>query len=320
MARARKSDLLLLALNQFVWGTGWSAIKYPQDQMGPVTLNLWTLGISVVALLPFVGREVSQAQRNQSETARRLTGRDYLDYFMMGVVGLTGMTLLYAWGTRRSLAASGALISMAVPVLTALVAVVVLAEKLTLSRVLSLAMALVGVLMISDVRWTQLDLLGSYLFGNLLLLAGAICNAIYVVYSKRLLSISSPLMLLFWSQFLGFLGTLPFVLVERFDLAAVAGYRWQTWLALVFLGSVYFALTMIVFYRILVRLDAGQIMVSNYLQPLFGVMMAAILLQERITLAMVTGGLLVVAGTFLATFEESWRMPGSAATRTKRGK
>ena len=142
------------------------------------------------------------------------------------------------------------------------------------------------------------------MFGNLLLAGGSLCNAIYVVYTKRLLGRSSPVLLLFWGQLLGVLGTLPFLCCEPFDLAAVAGYRWQTWLSLLFLGSIFYSLTMVVFFHILARLDAGQIMVSNYLQPLFGVGMAALLLHEKMTLPMVAGGLLVLGGTILATFDE----------------
>jgi drug/metabolite transporter (DMT)-like permease len=307
MSRARKTDLLLLAMNQFVWGAGWSAIKYPQGQMGPVALNVWILGISVVVLFPFVWRDLARNPLSHWGNSRKLAPRDWLDYAIMGFIGLGGMTLLYNWGAGRSLAANGALISMAVPILTAVIAVFVLSEKMTLARVVSLVIALAGVLIISDISWGQLDFSGGYLFGSVLLLLGTVCNAIYVVYSKRLLFIASPVVLLFWGQLMGFLISLPFLPVEGFDVRTVVDYTWQTWLALLFLGTVYFAFTMIVFYRILVRLDAGQIMVSNYLQPFFGVLMAAVLLGEKITTSMMLGGLLVLVGTTLATFEESWR-------------
>ena len=307
MAQARKSDLFLLAMNQLIWGVGWSAIKYPQSQMGPITLDFWTLGISVVVLYPFVRRELAAKPMGYWGNCRKLTARDYLDFSIMGFIGLTGMTLLYNWGAGRSLAANGALISMTVPILTAVTAVIILSEKMTLGRVASLVIALAGVLIISDIHWGKLNFFGGYLFGDMLLLGGALCNSIYVVFSKRLLEIASPVVLLFWAQFLGFVGTLPFLVIEGFDLRAILNYRWQTWLSLIFLGVVYFALAMIIFYGILTRLDAGQIMVSNYLQPFFGVLMAAILLRERVTATMLIGGLLVVGGTALATFEESWR-------------
>jgi len=320
MAKAHKSDLLLLVINQFIWGVGWSAIKYPQDQMGPFTLNGWTMLISVVVLFPFAYRELARKPLLQWGNARVLTRRDYQDYFIMGCVGLAGMTLLYNWGTGKSLAANGALISMSVPVLTAVIAVAVLAEKMTIARMGSLLIAITGVLIISDVRGANLSLSGGFLFGNSLLLAGAVCNGIYVVYSKKLLIIASPIVLLFWGQVLGFIGSVPFVALERFHVSSVLGYRWQTWAALVFLGTIYFAMAMVIFFRILTRLDAGQIMVSNYLQPFFGVLMAAVLLHERVTLAMAIGGVLVIGGTALATFEESWQARKLSAARLSDGK
>lgn len=73
---------------------------------------------------------------------------------------------------------------------------------------------------------------------------------------------------------------------------------------------------MVIFYRILVRLDAGQIMVSNYLQSLFGVVMAAILLGEKVTITMIGGGLFVIGGTVLATFEETWQFKKETVIKT----
>ena len=302
--RAKRSDLLLLVLNQFIWGVGWSAIKYAQNQMGPVTLNVWSLGISVVALIPFL---LADRRSASSQMLPRLNSRNYVDYFIAGVIGLAGMTLLYAWGAGRSLAANGALISMSVPVLTVVVAVIVLGEKMTGARLASLGIAIAGVLMISEFHWSEVSLAGNYLFGNCLLFLGTLGNAIYVVYSKKLLAVASAIAVLFWGQVLGLLASLPFLYFEPTAIPDIAGYTAQTWFSLVFLGAVYFTATMIVFFRILTRLDAGQIMVSNYLQPVFGVLAAAVLLRERITWNMVSGGLLVLAGTALATFEDLWR-------------
>jgi drug/metabolite transporter (DMT)-like permease len=45
----------------------------------------------------------------------------------------------------------------------------------------------------------------------------------------------------------------------------------------------------------------SQASVSIYLLPLLGVLFSAVLLKERITPAMVVGGLLTLAGTVLMT-------------------
>ena len=300
MPRARKSDIFLLALNNYIWGTGFVAIKYAQEQMGPVVLNLWSLGLSIPILMPFAYAEY----RRKKTSSRPLGRRQYVDYFVMGILGLTGMTLLYNLGARLSLAANGALIAMSIPILTAIIAVIVLGEKMTWVRGASLAIAVVGVLIISDIEWGSVGLFGPYLVGNLLLLLGAVGNAIYVVFGKKLLSHSGPMTVLFWGQVLGFLGSIPFLFFEPFQLGETLSYTPYTWLSLLFLGTVYFSFTMVIFYRILERLDAGQIMIFAYLQPVFGVAMSAILLQENITFSMILGGLLVVGGTSLIFFEE----------------
>ncbi|NUN02891.1 MAG: DMT family transporter, partial [Bryobacteraceae bacterium] len=144
--------------------------------------------------------------------------------------------------------------------------------------------------------------------GSFELLGGTVSNALYVVYSKKLLASTEPVLLLFLGQLLGFLGAAPFLYFEDFTPAAVAGYTLTTWLSLAFLGVVFYALTMIVFFRLLVYLDAGQIMVATYLQPVLGVLVAAIVLREKITLAMIGSGLLVLGATVLATYGESWRL------------
>jgi drug/metabolite transporter (DMT)-like permease len=301
VARASKSDILLLATINFVWAAGWSALKYAQFQLGPVALNVWSLGISSLVLAPFAWF----ARRPNHAQSVKLTARDYVDYLVMGLVGLTGMTLLYNWGVGSSLAENGALVSMSVPMLTALIAVPVLKEKLTRGRIISLLLTLAGVIIISGIHVGQVKLFGPYLVGNLLLLAGAVGNAVYVVFGKRLLDHFHPMTVLFWGQVLGFLGSLPFLYVEPIHASSVRTYTPYTWLALLFLGTVYFSFAMVIFYRILTRLDAGQIMVFTYLQPVFGVLIAHFVLHENMTVSMIVGGVFVVLGTLLVALEES---------------
>ncbi len=307
MERARKSDIALLAIVSCVWGAGCGAIKYTQDWMGPVVLNLWTLGLSLIALYPFAHGEY----RRKEAVRRSLTTRDYVDYGAMGF-GVTSMTLLYTWGARLSTASNLALVTASVPILTALLAVIVLRERLTRSRVLGFTVAVVGVLILSDIRWGTLTFLGTFLAGNLLLSAGAVGNAIYTVYAKKLLNHSGPMTVLFLGQALGLVGSIPFPYFEPFHLASIRTYALSTWLALIFLGAVFYSYAMVLFYRILVRLDAGQIMVFAYLQPVFGVIVAALFLHEKITTSLVIGGLLVAAGTLIVASEPSGRSKNTA--------
>jgi drug/metabolite transporter (DMT)-like permease len=66
---------------------------------------------------------------------------------------------------------------------------------------------------------------------------------------------------------------------------------------------------MVLFLNVLTRLDATQAALSNYLIPFFGVIIAAVVLHERLTGFMILGGLLVLASTLLVTvYEERQRL------------
>jgi drug/metabolite transporter (DMT)-like permease len=65
---------------------------------------------------------------------------------------------------------------------------------------------------------------------------------------------------------------------------------------------------MVIFLNVLTRLDATQAAVSNYLIPFFAVVVAAIVLHERLTKFIVVGGILVLGSTLLvAVYEEHQR-------------
>jgi drug/metabolite transporter (DMT)-like permease len=58
---------------------------------------------------------------------------------------------------------------------------------------------------------------------------------------------------------------------------------------------------MVIFLNVLTRLDATQAALSNYLIPFFGVLIAALVLHERLTGFMIVGGLLALLSTLLIT-------------------
>jgi drug/metabolite transporter (DMT)-like permease len=68
---------------------------------------------------------------------------------------------------------------------------------------------------------------------------------------------------------------------------------------------------MVLFLNVLTRLDATQASLSNYLIPFFGVLVAALVLGERLTGFMILGGLLVLFSTLLVTVYEERRRAAS---------
>jgi drug/metabolite transporter (DMT)-like permease len=66
---------------------------------------------------------------------------------------------------------------------------------------------------------------------------------------------------------------------------------------------------MVLFFRVLDRLDVTQVSLSIYLLPFFGILLSALTLGERISGSIIAGGLLALAGTGLIILEDRIMRP-----------
>jgi drug/metabolite transporter (DMT)-like permease len=202
-----------------------------------------------------------------------------------------------------STASNASLIYLTVPVMTAILASLILHEKMTLVRWVSLFIALGGVLILSDLDWRHLRLTsGSFLLGNALILGACAASSFYNVFCKELLSRFTPLEVLVYGYVLALCVTVPLLIwVEPLSLASIRNYRLNTWLCILVVSILSYGLGMVLWAILLTRLEVSQASVSVYLLPFFGVIISALTLKEKITPTMITGGLVTLAGTILIT-------------------
>jgi drug/metabolite transporter (DMT)-like permease len=98
--------------------------------------------------------------------------------------------------------------------------------------------------------------------------------------------------------------------LEPDSLRGAASFGPKVWLGVLLLAALQYFLSMILFLTVLTRLDAAQAGLSNYLIPVFGVLIAASALGEQLTARMAIGGLVVLASTLLITVYEERYAPG----------
>ena len=65
---------------------------------------------------------------------------------------------------------------------------------------------------------------------------------------------------------------------------------------------------MVLFFRVLSRLEVTQVSLSIYLLPFFGILLSALFLNEKISGAIIGGGVLVLTGTSLILFADNRRL------------
>ena len=310
---ARLRDWTLLLVCNLIWASQFVMVKLVQEQMGPVFATFFPITLAMLLLIPVVRRERSNATGDNA----RIPTHDVLEFILIGVFGQVVAQLFITWGVRWSLASNAALLMLALPISTAVMAYFFLTERMTLVRWISFALALAGVLECSGIDWRELNLVSArFLLGNLMIFLSVNGSAFYNVYSKKLLRRYSPLQVLLYSYYAVFALLCPItVYTEPQGFTNLPHYNKIVWLGLVMLALFQYFLSMVIFLNVLTRLDATQAAVSNYLIPFFGVVIAAIVLHERLTKFMVAGGILVLASTLLVTvYEEQQRAPETTDT------
>ena len=301
----RTLAVLALVGANAIWGGSAVASKAVLSHLPPLTLACLRVAIALAVLAPLVAHDGGRPTRG----------------YPTALLGLTGVALFCVFqnvGLRDASAANTALINGGIPVLTALLAAVLLGERLGGRRLAGLLVSGGGVAAI--VLLGTGATLGASSLGNLLAVAGAVSFAVYAVLGRRTFDAGNALAIVAGSTRYGLLFLLPGAGLELATVG-VGPLTMSDVLLLLYLGVGCSALAFVLCGYGLARLDAGQGAVFGNLKPVVGVMLAVALLGESLTPGQLGGGALVLLGVGLASGRpspEQADMPGRSWTLTRR--
>ena len=286
---------LLFACN-LMWSLQFTCIKLTQDQVGPY-FTVWApMLFSVLLLAPFV-------LRSFKKDGKKI--KDVLIFGQLALLGAFPAQVLMTWGTQYSLASNSAILTLTLPVMTAIFAFLILKEKMNRIRWLSFIIAIIGVVLISSGDIKQLNFSSRYAIGNLLIFLAIIGNSYYNVGCKRVSKYYSEIEMVFYTYVVIVVLLTPLVIFYEHDVfARIPSFTLQTWTGMTLLTVFHNFLSMVLFFKALKVLDAMQVALSNYLIPLFGLPIAAIWLGESLTGQAIAGGVLVLVSTLLITIAD----------------
>jgi drug/metabolite transporter (DMT)-like permease len=299
-----RSWLFLLSCN-FMWALQFTCVKLVQDQVGSLFTVWGPMTLATVLLYPLVKLEAKSVENRDWRRS------DILIFLLLAVVGVFPGQVLITWGTRMSLASNAALLMLTLPVSTAFLAFIFLHERMTTIRWVSFGLAIIGVLLCSDIDFRTLNFGKGYLYGNALIFVGTLGSAFYNSYGKKILERYSPTEMLFFTYLAMFFVMTPLTLAQEPGVfAVIPHFTVQTWIGLALLTFFHNYLSMVLFLKALKQLDAIQAALSNYLITFFGVPIAAIWLKEKLTPLAIIGGVLILGSTLLITVWESRQASG----------
>ena len=276
-----------------MWSLQFTCIKLTQDQVGPY-FTVWApMLLATLFLAPFAMNDFSRG------------GKKFKDVIIFGQLALLGVfpaQVLMTWGTQYSLASNAAIITLALPVVTAVFAFLLLKEKMNKVRWLSFIIAIIGVILCSTSDFKQFNFGSKYAIGNLLIFLAIVGNAYYNTGIKKIASRYSEMELLFFTYVVMIILLTPLVIYyERDVFGHIPVFTKQTWIGMALLTFFHNFLSMLLFFKALKVLDALQVALSNYLIAFFGLPVAAIWLGEKLNSLAVAGGILVLISTLIIT-------------------
>jgi drug/metabolite transporter (DMT)-like permease len=287
---------LLLALASLMWSGQGTAVKLLDRHMGPIAITFLPFYITTFLFVPLL------LQRwRQNPNAPRPSSGDWVKFVVAGIAGQVLAQLGMTWGISKSLASNGAILNLLIPVISAVLASLMLKERVTLLRIASLTIGLIGVLLMStpDLKQASFGRM-QFLAGNLLILCGCLGSSFYNVYCKGLMQRFTEIEILIFTYITASFASLPLLIwVEPFSFRAFRSFDWQSWAAFAFLALFMYGASMLLFFKALQHLDVTTASASLYLVPVFGVFLASVLLGERLNFLAVVGTAIVLMATVL---------------------
>jgi drug/metabolite transporter (DMT)-like permease len=282
--RMRPRDLLDLCVLALLWGSAYLFIRAAVPEFGPVPLIALRLGISALVLLPLLlARGGLKALRGGSRAL-----------LLQGTLFSALPFVLLAWASLSMTAGLTAILNATAPLFAALVAHFWLAERIGRWRALGLAIGFGGVLVLF---WGGVSFrAGGTGWALLAMLASSMLWGIGGHFTRVKLGGMSPVAIS--------VGTLA---VSAVVLAPFAAVTWpatppstRAWLEVLFLGVASSGFGFLLYYRLVRNVGAVRATSVTFLNPPVALVAGALYLGEPITLQMIGGAAVILAGTGLA--------------------
>lgn len=283
---ARYGALMMVAMN-LVWGASYLVADVGLKEMSPTGLSAWRFLISVLVFFPIL-----VARR----TNVRLRLPDVPRIAAIGGIAVAGTYLLTYKGILLASSTDRAVVSPLEPVALAIMAAVILHERLIRKQWAGIAIACAGAyVLVSRNGFGG----GSHsaVLGQGLMLLSFFTEGMYSILGKPLLDRYRPLVLTVWAMF--------FATVLLFLTAAVDGGipprppSLSAWLAVLFLAIPCTVIGYTLWYLVLEHMPAGKVGVFVFLQPVVGIALGMCYRAEKASPLLFAGTLLVVLGVWL---------------------
>lgn len=278
MNKDRKLAYLALFVSSLIWGMAPPIIKYTLGFISPASFLFYRFLLATIIIAIPLALRLKKLRPNS---------KDFLLYLFLGFL-CTPLNLVFLfWGIEKTTAIDASLISIISPILVVLGGVIFLKEVVTKKESFGIGIALAGTLL-TLLQPLLENGLGGNLWGNFLVFLGALVGVVFTLLAKKYHHLD-PFLLSAISFVVGLIVLAP--LTSYLSLPTLPALPGLVFMAIFSSVVAYFAYSFG-----LSKIEASEATVFTYLQPLFSIPLAVILLQEKLSLPFAVGASLILIG------------------------
>ena len=286
--RSKLTASLYALMSISFWGVSFVSTKAVLEKLDPYSLLVIRFGIGALFLLLLL----------LIQRTRLLVSIKYIPHLIiLGILGVFVHQVLQATALLTIHASSaGWLISLS-PIFTVILSILLLHEKMSIIKAIGMVIAITGVLLVTTTRSGQTFQFALNI-GFFLMILSTLNWAVYSVLLKSLNIPYSPLLVTFYSSFLGLILTTPFIIRNR-GWEALSLLTHSEWAHLLFLGVFVSGIAYWYWGKALEVLEASKVSMFLYLEPVSTLIAAVLLLQEKVLFISAIGGIIIIIGVIV---------------------
>jgi drug/metabolite transporter (DMT)-like permease len=224
-----------------------------------------------------------------------------VDIFKIAFCSIFGIALnqgLLYIGLNKTSPFDASIIHTSNPIIVLLLSLLILKEKISLSKIAGILLGLTGALLLIITGKSSNESNLSSLSGNLFILANGIAYALYLILVKNIMEKYKPITVLKWLFFFGFIFSMPFLLLSNKSIiiSNIGTLQWISIFYIIFINS--FLAYLLIAYA-LKKVTATVAGYYTYIQPFIVAVIGVLIGKESPTLIKVFCGFLIFAGVYV---------------------
>ncbi|WP_139114402.1 DMT family transporter [Lysinibacillus xylanilyticus] len=287
-----KSKIYLMLIGFAVFtGATFNLAKYSVHYFSAASAAAWRFGIAALVMVLILGF--------QKQIKIRIIKTHWKMYILLGIIGIFGFNAFFFLGMKYTSPLNGALIMGTNPLVTALFSYFILKNPITKQQMLGMAFALVGVILVLTQGSLEIIRTLSISKGDLLILAGNICWALYGVLGRKYLNGSSSMETTTYTMVIGAL-CLTILAVFLPSPHPLSYVTFSAWGAILFMALFTSVLGYLWWNKGMATIGASNTSLFFNLVPVV-TMILSIITGATISLPQIVGTCLVILGVLTAS-------------------